>query len=181
MKIMGIDPSLHEAAAATLETSDARPDLGVLVGGWRVQVEGTNAVERAFSLVDQLYALIGKEKPDVLTIETPADAKVKWSGAYLGRSPIVAAMYGVGVGAVLLGLRPLGIRTIYAGVNEWTSRDVPSTGGDKHKTKRVGYAAALYGRTVESFGPKTYAGNIADAIFIARWGLWRTKAPLDAH
>lgn len=185
-RILGIDPSLNEAAAALLEEDPARPDLGRLLGGFRVRPDGTTLAERATSLGNLLIDLVDQHDPSVIVLETPADHRRGGRMGYRGRSVMTAPLYGMAVGAAVMALE-LGaashsacpeVRLLYPSVNDWTGGDVPSSKGDKHKTKRAKYVSMLYRVPLHTLGPVSIAGNVADAVLIARWGLWasgRTK------
>ena len=47
----------------------------------------------------------------------------------------------------------------------------PVNRGDEHKEKRVSYVEWLYPVWAGRFGPKTKAGNVADAVLLARWAV----------
>ena len=93
------------------------------------------------------------------------------------RSALSLPSYGVAVGAVFMQavLHTPG-RVLTPASDEWPSRSVPRTAGDAHKEGRVRYVEGLYGLERGALGPKTRAGNVADAVLLAMWGLFRLPA-----
>lgn len=180
-RILAIDPSIDETGAALLSTG-GDPHRGDLMGIWRVKPEGDTIPERLVSLKAQVMVLVMDQNPDVLVLEMPADqARGRGGQGFTQRSVMTLPTYGAAVG-ILVGclsdwryLPNSGARTVlYPSSSDWTGRDVPSSRDDKYKERRVRYVEHLYRKERGSLGPKTAAGNIADAVLIARWGLWRT-------
>lgn len=181
---MGIDPSLNEAAVSLLSDDCTQPNLGKLLGCWRLTVADGTVPQRAVSLLWQVMQLVRSEAPDVVALELPAEQARGGRGAFFGRAMMSGPLYGIAVGACIAGLEEFRadsastIRVLYPSVNDWTGRDVPSSRlpsgkEDRHKEQRVRYVEYLYGLKRGALGPKFSAGNAADAIFIARWALWR--------
>lgn len=200
MKIMGIDPALGTAGVATLSDEAPQRSLGRLLDCWRVNVTGETVPERAVYLARELHKLVLDELPDVIVMEMPADPKRGGRGAFRGRSTMTVPTYGIAVGGTILMLEALRLghvlwgvkkppaswvpRVLHPSVNDWTGRDVPSTRWargplqgkeDRHKEQRVAYVHHLYGLAPGSLGPISVAGNAADAVLIARWGMWKVQ------
>lgn len=180
--ILGIDPSLNETAVAVLVSGV--PSVGRLVQVYRIRPEGDTLHDRACSLANELASIIEMHQPGCAVLELPADAKRGGWGAYKGRSPLSIAPYGIAVGAAVMVLKwhlPAAVnggtpvRVFYPSVNDWTGRGVPSSKGDPNKVKRANFVRMLYRLGPEALGPKTVAGNAADAVLLARWGLLKLE------
>lgn len=180
-RIMGIDPSLSETGAALL-SSDGDKLTGKLDGAWRIRTKSEGALhDRIIDLATQVRDLIAKEDPDIVAVELPVNRPMG-GHSFSRRSVLDLPNYGMAVGAALMAaawtprLLTKHPRTLLApSVSDWTGKDIPSTRDDAHKEKRVAYVERLYRLQKGALGPKTYAGNQADAILIARHALWRME------
>ncbi len=154
--MLGADRTIIEMGTIRPDKRDATPDARVLTIGREVA------------------GVLGRLSPGVVCVETPF--ATRRGGPKARRSAMTLPTYGMAVGAALHAAdawrrshdpAPV-LCTVPA--DEW-SRGLGSTADDEHKTKRVALVAHLYGITPESLGPKTLAGNVADAILMGRWAL----------
>lgn len=135
---------------------------------------------KAHDLCDRLDELIAdlrgflQRNPDVVVIERPQVAGGPNRGGFAKQSTMSVASYGAAFGAVygfVIGTPMPHFRKVMTPTpSQWVGRGVvPSSKGDPYKTKRVQLVEQLYGLKPGTLGPKTYAGNVADAILMGRW------------
>lgn len=165
MKILGLDPALNLTGWATL--IDNGPDgllddYGLIHGS-----EEKGLDPRGRELVGQVQSLIKGVAPDLVVVELPADGS-QGSGGYGGRAAMSGPPYGFAVGCVFAAALAMGVEVRGVSVSRW-AKGLPK--GDDHKSGRVRAAQYLYGLPEGKLGAKTTAGNIADAILLARWVL----------
>lgn len=172
MSILAFDPSKTCTGWAVLE-DDGTPD-GRLVEAGTIKHDSAHGCSPHMWIGDiqrEVVGLHARVRSPVVAIETPAETGKAWGG-YRNRSVLSIPVYGMAVGAVVAAINTIewdGLKAVICvPVDEWAGR-MP-TGGD-HKPHRVRMAAMLYEREQESFGTKTDAGNIADAVLLARWVL----------
>jgi hypothetical protein len=120
--------------------------------------------------------------PDIVIVETPFE-KTRGGAGQSKRSVVTLPWYGVAVGAAICGaMRYLpGSDAKLGGVaNDTWAKRYP-VGKDPYKTARVKLAADVYGRQPEEFGCKSKAGDVADAVLMARWLLtyWHEAAAYE--
>jgi len=174
MKILAFDPSLSCTGWALLRVHAEHPD-GLILGMGYIQPDGAPPDDLAARILD-LANGIGKRAAesaaDLIVIETPATTGRAAGGQSFRGTAMTIPIYGAAVGACITvcGRECAKVRGVPSDM--WTKgRGVPSSRGDALKTRRVEYVCRQWG--VKSLGPKTYAGNVADAVLIARWAMWR--------
>jgi hypothetical protein len=170
--ILAFDPSLTCTGWAVLHEDG--PD-GKLIAHGVIRVPDKGSVwERCRAVCADTAALVAEWKPSRVVVETPQTYSIGMGGK---RSAATLPSYGMVVGALLatatLTAGAWTIRDVSA--SEW-SRGVPGTKGDTHKKARVQYAASVYGLDPSSFGAVSVAGNVADAVLLARWAHHRREA-----
>jgi Holliday junction resolvasome RuvABC endonuclease subunit len=163
-RVIGIDPSLGCTGWAITTGPET------VVEGGIITPEGETLMERARSITDQLLAIIKPLGRPAIVVETPATQRKAWGG-FKGQNPMSAAAYAFVVGVVVGRLEPYGEPLLTVAPDEWAPR-IRGAGRakDPYKTARVQYAAQLFNIKPEILGPKTVAGNVADALLLARWG-----------
>lgn len=120
----------------------------------------------------------------MIVVEFPVASKRKPSAGFRKRSGLTLPSYGIAVGAVYgpaltFQENNKGVRIITPAADQWTGGDIPSTENDEHKTERVALVESMYDLQRGELGAPTYAGNVADAVLLARWGLGRIDAPKE--
>lgn len=179
MKILAFDPSI-KCTGYALVCTESLPNHGngCLLEAGTITPEGEGPL-RCFDLWDRVREEIYRAVPNVVVVETPMATKQRF--APQERSSLHLPTYGMAVGVVLLAARhsrrsgPDGdswYELMHPAADEWT-KGMPGSKNDKNKTRRVAYAASLYGREVTDFGPVTTAGNVADAVLLAFWAMGR--------
>lgn len=194
MKVLGIDPSISEAAAALLIADGTT--TGRLDRIWRIQPKAGPLDERLERLAGDIEDIIEKMDPRVIVVELPADqTRGKGGRGFQRRSVMTLPTYGAAVGAVVIAVKRWApantthgdaLRMFFPSVSAWTKRDVPpatwrdpKTGRserDDRKRARVAFVEHLYKLKGGELGPESVAGNAADAVLLARWGMWREMA-----
>jgi hypothetical protein len=177
--IVGIDPSCTCTGWAVLEHDGSL--LGRLVEGGTIKPKEGTLAERVDETCRDLLKMLMELEVDrvgAIVVEFPARSKRPPSYEFGNRSILTLPNYGVMVGAVYLAImvslpKGAGAQVLTPASDEWTGGDIPSSAGDDHKTQRVAYVTSLYNLKPGSLGAKTYAGNVADAVLLARWGLFR--------
>jgi Holliday junction resolvasome RuvABC endonuclease subunit len=173
--ILALDPSIKLAGYAVMR-ADRRP-LGSIVEAGILRVpEGKGAgggfIPRIQALVQDIASIVDRHAGELRTIvvETPLTIT---PGMGRSRSATTLPSYGVAVGAVLREAMRIAaaseqrITVVETSASAW-SRGLSSVKDDKHKLSRVERVKVLYGQHLD-LGPKTVAGNTADAILIGSW------------
>lgn len=192
LRIIGIDPSLTCTGWAVIDSFPSRPQ-GIAV--WHGYI--TDAADAELPMQTRFRALMheltgvltrhGRTGGDVRCVVERTEDKARggasqsWAGK---RSSLTAPNYGIAVGAAYAAaLACFSIEAISSPApTDWIGDDIPRASGkdadaDPHKVMRVRYAERVWGLERDSLGPVTYAGNVADALFIARHGLYRANVP----
>lgn len=167
MKVLGIDPSMGGTGMALLEGTPGTD--GCIVEALRHTPDGEGVGDRAGDLAAFIHEYVRQRDPEMIVVETPF--RGARGGGHSTRSVMTLPAYGMAVGAACAAVRlsPVGRRiAVCVSADQWCKI---SNGKDPYKQNRVRFAAAIYGRQPEDFGPKSKAGDIADAILLARWGL----------
>lgn len=178
MKSLGVDPSIAATAVALVEGDEIRQKP---IDCWRLKSEGTRLADRILSLATQLFAIIAETGPDIFVVEAPSESM---AGGYFTNDPkrvkgqlLTLPVYGAATAACMLacmwGRRDQTENLVFTpAANEWT-RGLPSVRHDKtRKESRVKAVQYYFGDDVP-LGPVSFAGNTADALLLARWGLMR--------
>lgn len=175
MKILSLDPAMGVTGWALL-TDDASPDGKPEDFGLIRNAEGGDILERVRQFRDELLTLMEKSVPDLIVVETPF-ARAR-GGQKVKRSALSLPTYGIAVGTALCaavghqstrhlhGPRP--VKVISVPVDTWS---IGIRSGGEYKENRVQFATWLYKLREGIFGAKTTAGNVADALLMARWAL----------
>jgi len=178
--IIAFDPSLScTGFAVTSLDGRSLVDCGIITDD---ASEGAGPYDRSKSIADQAMDLIEVYATRfrlgngvrAVVVEQPQTFSIGLGGK---RSAATAPNYGICVGVVTAGcdfLRDAAypFELLTPSASEWT-RGYPGTKGDAKKRKRVAFAASLFGVPVEWFGPKTDAGNVADAALLGHWAAGR--------
>jgi len=175
MKVLGIDPSMGGTGIALLEGEPGTD--GKIIEAIRHTPEGDGVGPKASALASFVVSYIREKLPDMIVIETPFEGAR--GGAHSKRSAITLPTYGMAVGAVCAAVQFCRIPKHACGVlcvaaDQWCKI---TTRQDPYKQGRVRYAAHIYGMQPEDFGPKSKAGDVADAVLLARFGLF-ARAPI---
>lgn len=178
--ILGIDPSISCTGYCLLERSG---EHGRIIEAGKVSPTSrqTTLGERARQIVCDLNELVreamDKAGLDTVIVETPQTVTRGKRGL---RSAATLPSYGVAVGAILAGLDvPDGVERIEVSATDWT-RGMPTTARDPDKVNRVLLVERMYGLEPGSLGARTVAGNVADAILLARYALVRWRVEVKA-
>lgn len=184
--LIGIDPSLGCTGFAALTWDGTAGDRGEKIsrcGTLEPSNPDAGVVERALDIAGAVEGMVLGAIGDVfgpdptkliIAVEAPQD---RMFGPKAARSNASLPGYGVAVGAVAaMVARELSAATIYYPTPmEWGGKF--PTRGDKHKEGRVRLVEAWYKLKAGSLGPKSRAGNVADAILLARYA--RTKYEIE--
>lgn len=170
--ILAIDPGISCTGYCLLDT--VGPDGSIHEAGRIVPGPSSKSLgDRARSIVSDINELVHDNGIDAVVIETPQTVA---RGKRNTRSASTLPTYGVAVGAILAGVHvPDLAERIEVSATEWT-RGIPTTSRDKDKSNRVMLVERIYGMPSGSLGPKTTAGNVADAVLLARWAMLRRRA-----
>lgn len=167
--ILAIDPSLSCTGYAVLNGTIIRAMGKVTSDG-----DG-DAYERACSISNQLCRELEPHiGPDTAAVVVEAPQIVA-RGLAGKRSAATAPNYGIVVGVVtrdihrLIQERETSAVLLRPSATVWTA-GLPGTRKDPKKRGRVQLVSSLYGLGLGALGSVTDAGNIADAILLARWG-----------
>lgn len=171
IRVLGIDPSMGGTGIALLEGEPGTD--GKIIEAIRHTPEGEDIGNRALDLGAFVHKYSKQHLPDVVVIETPfAGAR---GGVHSTRSAMTLPNYGIAVGAIITGVGLIhghGIDFVFVPADQWCKI---ATRQDRYKETRVRYAAAIYGMQPEDFGAKSKAGDIADAVLLARFGLLKMR------
>ena len=110
-------------------------------------------------------------------IETPQTVMFNGRATKAKRSITSLPTYGVVVGAFygrFSGMAPLEGKIEGVSVSEWAMRYAVRK-DDKHKEGRAKLVELLFNLQRGALGPKSYAGNVADAMLMARWWAERQR------
>ena len=184
-RILAFDPSINLTAAALLLVEPKKAGPGQLGPFWTIRPNGDRLSDRVRDLLDEASEVIEKAHADVIVVEMPADRPMGNRRGFQRRSVLDLPNYGAAVGAVLAAAHSCGpshqvapsedrpFQLLTPSACDWTLRDVPSSANDEYKERRVRHVEALWRLKAGSLGAKTVAGNVADAMLLARWGSWR--------
>jgi Holliday junction resolvasome RuvABC endonuclease subunit len=166
--ILSFDPAIGDTGYALLGTSQQSPDgdlhdWGLIEGG-----EGT-VEERLAMLYTAACELIEKHQPSIVAVEFPFAKAMP--GGRARRSVMHLPTYGMAVGVVFAAARASGRTTVVVANDEW-GRRFPTRGDDK-KRLRVLAVSGLYNIAPERMGCESKAGNVADAVLLARYVMLR--------
>jgi hypothetical protein len=169
IKVLGIDPSMGGTGIALLEGEPGTD--GKIIEAIRHTPEGDGVGPKASALASFVVDYIREKLPNIIVIETPFEGTR--GGAHSKRSAMTLPTYGMAVGAVCAAVTCGRIPKHACGVlcvpaDQWCKI---TTRQDPYKENRVRFAASIYGMQPEDFGCKSKAGDIADAVLLARYGL----------
>lgn len=175
--VLALDPSLSCTGWAVVCVKGPA-GLGKLVEAGRITPDHSGP-DAAIELHAEVRDLIAARSSDVVIVETPAAGRrAPGGGSFDKRSVVTLPSYGMAVGVCLAAALEWAPRlkhhVMHVPADEWC-RGLPSTRGDKNKSGRVRLAASLYGRDVSAFGAPSTAGNVADAVLLARWAMERVQ------
>jgi len=171
--ILALDPSSTCAGWAILRDDGQPPIAGVIAFP-----DGMDIIERLDQIALDVRDLLPESRCpeiDAVVFERPEDSKRgKARQNFKARGHADMAHFGMAAGALYSEVKArLPGRRIYTPTpSQWVGRGrVPSSKGDPHKERRVRWVEHLYRMPEGALGPKTKAGNVADAVLMARWGL----------
>lgn len=171
--ILAFDPSISSTGYAILRAS-GRDGTFVAAGRIWARGKGLDIVTRIDQILTDAQAVVDEvavmnATHASIVIETP---QTETHGKT--RSASTLPTYGMAVGALVWGLvYPISWGRVTVSATEWT-KGAPATGNDKYKVARVRFVEQLYRLKPGSLGAKTTAGDVADAVLIARWMVRRT-------
>jgi hypothetical protein len=182
--IVAFDPSLSCTGYAVLMADGERlEDAGII----RADDEQADQYTRAKSITEQALDVLEKYAKGAggacpiaaVAIEAP---RTNGAGMRGKRSTAHLPGYGMVVGTLTYGVDLLrsgyGFELMRPSATEWT-RGFPPTNGDQHKERRVALVCHMFNLEADALGPKTIAGNVADAVLLGRWAAGRVgKATL---
>jgi hypothetical protein len=171
--ILSLDPSLTCTGYAVI-TAGKVMELGTIK---LAAASDDNLPDRLIELARDIRGLVGgmvEPYPDAVVIERPQTAGGPNRGTFAKQSPMTIAAYGAAFGAVLISARemmPKAAALLTPTPAEWVGRNgvIPSSANDPHKTRRVAWVQERCPEVRGQLGPKTTAGNVADAILIGLW------------
>lgn len=183
--ILALDPSSTCTGWAVLR-DDGSPD-GAIVQAGIIRSRRPDIVERLREIGGSIHELARFfDGVEVLAIERPETANIGQARQGYGRrGHSDMAHYGAAWWAVTHAATETfpGAHCYMPTPLEWvTDSRIPSSKGDDHKTKRVEWACKVWGLEPGRLGCKTNAGNVADALFLARWAMrrYRARAVMEA-
>lgn len=172
MSIIAVDPSLSCTGYAIINGDGTQI---IEYGKIKPDCDG-DAYDRSLSIAQHVATVIHMNIDDwteAIVVEQP---QTYCKGLGGKRSAVNAPNYGMVVGMVTMAVQQEIAKAFSRAVflrpsaSLWTRGKV-GTKGDRHKTNRVRSVELQYGLPVGSLGCKADAGNIADAIMLARWGV----------
>ncbi|MCC6322997.1 MAG: hypothetical protein IT438_16355 [Phycisphaerales bacterium] len=169
MTTLALDPSLSCTGYAAL--SGRTLDESRVIECGTAKPKADDLFDRLWEIEADCLGLLVKFQPTTVVVERPMDKSFGLIGA---RGRISAPNYGMAVWCVYrVACEQVGRENIRTPTPaEWVGRgSIPSSQGDKYKEKRVRWVETLYPEWRGRLGPKTTAGNIADAILLARWSI----------
>lgn len=174
---LGIDPSSTCAGWAVLR-DDGSPD-GAIVEKGTIRLS-TTGLERWVELAGNVREVMDIAGSLALVIvERPEDSKIGKARQNFGkRGHGDMATFGTGVGIILAEVlrRWPAERVRTPSPMEWVGRGrIPSSRNDAKKVKRVRWAEKVWGLNEGDLGSATTAGNVADALYLSRWGMWTAR------
>jgi hypothetical protein len=170
MRVLGIDPSLvYTGIGCVCNRGDT------LVEGALIRVEGADHGAKTWDLWKDLGENLDRLKPDIIVVETPATkGRTREHWGYEKQSKLTPPVYGMAVGVAMGASYAYQARqfnreisVLNRAADVWTQR-MPSTKNDQEKTGRVLLVEQIFGLAPGSLGARTVAGNVADAILLAR-------------
>lgn len=187
MLILAFDPSQDCTGYALLRDDDSDDGELLEAGQIRCKKEATKTREAdpiqvvTGNIFLEVLALRDQHRPNIMAIEMPADTGRPFGG-FKGRSMMSGPPFGMAVGAAVSAAvlpvdgrgvkvtppRLMGFPSDGWAMNLGRRWRLRSTKVDKYKEDRVHLAARLYKRDPGAFGAKTTAGNVADAVLLAR-------------
>ena len=172
MLTLAFDPSLGCSGWALLSGA-ALADSTIEDAGTITLQDDAPLADRLAVLASDASDLVRQYQPDRIVVEFP-EHRARGGGGFGARSVLSLPNYGAAVGALYIGVYLASPETeiLTPCPSEWVGRkQIPSSRGDEHKEKRVSYVEWLYPVWAGRFGPKTKAGNVADAVLLARWAV----------
>lgn len=169
--VLGLDPSLSCTGWALIEMDESL-DGRFIAAGSIVPSRSGSLVYRILDLAKAVRKRVRERIPDLVVIETPAETGRAKSGQTFAGTALTIPVYGAAVGACIVACDGIHDECLVIGTasDEWTrARDTPRCSRDKDKVNRVEYVREVW--RLGDLGPKTLAGNVADALLIARWGV----------
>lgn len=193
MNVVAFDPSIDTAGAACVSQGGNRLVHYTLLRTdrgrrWTTEcvTEARKDIIRAMQLYDDVTEYLDLYTPGEIIIEFPAREPRHHKGqGFTRRSPLTLPTYGMAVGLCLGAAtawrtrrqaagHPCEIRDV--GADQWT-KGYPTTREDEDKEGRVRLVETLYGLEAGALGCRSLAGNIADAILMAKHYAFGTDAP----
>ena len=190
LRILAFDPGLTCTGYALLGDGAGAGASGCIFDSGTMRSKETHLVPRLNEMAADVWAKV-YENIDAdlhVVIEFPGTRAMPPDKSSYGRRSVrFLPHYGMAVGVVFATVRHCSIAAVACekrkamfGIittepGDWT-RGLPKTKGDPHKEGRVRLVESIYGLSAGAMGAKTVAGNVADAVLLARWGLNRVRA-----
>jgi len=168
--ILALDPSLTTTGYAVLSSPERIAGMGI------IRIKSAPMLARVNELSSGIAELVRDHTPEWIVVEIPQKGGAN-RGGYSGRAAMSGPVYGIAVGvAIMQALRHLPPAQVLTPMPmEWVGRgSIPSSKGDPKKVKRSRYVEYAYRLEPGSLGAASTAGNVADAVLLARWA-WTAK------
>ena len=180
MILLAFDPSVSTTGYAALKRDGSENGDLLEAGLLNYKNEDRKQyVLKLTKLTHDVRELIEKFRPTVVIVELPTThghSHTSDKGQYQTGQPIYGTAVGACIAAAVVpieqGQHPPKVIGMHADV--WPRR-LPGTRNDLYKRGRVMLAAQAYGRRPEDFGAKTVARDVADAVLLARAGMWQLE------
>lgn len=170
MLVLAFDPSIKTTGVGVVDQGSDH-----LVAGELIRIPDTQDLHaRVQELIGDVRDTLKRYTPDVVVVELPAATGIskKFQG-FKTRSSLHLPTYGIAVGVILAEAfryadqDQRAPKVITRPSDAWT-KGLPGTANDPHKTARVRLVESIYRLNPGALGAETIAGNVADAILLAR-------------
>ncbi len=181
MIAIGIDPSLKGTGLARLRLgldTDRHTLVPRFEGACHItpnsKIENADLALRSESIWCEILEEMPIREPNVEVMVILEHPMTVVRGKKGQRNAASLPNYGYLVGYLSAQLMPYcksrGWKYLRPSATEWT-RFYPSTNKDKYKRRRVLLVAQMFELDPDILGPKSKAGDVADAVLLAHWGL----------
>lgn len=169
--ILSIDPSMTCTGWALFQPTDEK----IVAHGYVCPPKDAELFVACDLLVSNVWARVLEHTTaaDIahVIIETPQTVMFNGRATKAKRNITNLPTYGVVVGAFygrFSGMPVFEGKVEGVSVTDWAMR-FPIREGDKHKEGRTKLVELLFSLNRGALGPMSYAGNVADALLMARW------------
>lgn len=176
--IVAFDPSLTCTGYAVLGECGSFDGYIVSAGTIVPDTKGS-VYERCGSILAQCQEIIDFARESVHVSVVQIEMPAEHIRAHHRRSLVTLPNYGILIGCLLFGLDVGHAQIDPVPVTQWSKRAPPAKSTEdsngSYKIPRVHACEAIYNLDSGALGCKTRAGNVADAILMARWRLTQVK------